>query len=192
VRYECAHANYILVYMTAQYSQNNEPTEEELIARLNQGNLSQEEMDELLAQMKQKGMKGTIMEVSDFDSEEGKVAREYIDYHPKIPGIVKKDEVERMKRVLLDVDSTIEEKKRAIMILAHVGRVDILETLEEYAKNPDEELRLWINMALQECESFLKGDILDEPVMSIGRVSKVGRNEPCPCGSGKKFKKCCG
>ena len=22
-------------------------------------------------------------------------------------------------------------------------------------------------------------------------VNKVGRNEPCPCGSGKKFKKCC-
>lgn len=24
------------------------------------------------------------------------------------------------------------------------------------------------------------------------RSTKVGRNEPCPCGSGKKFKKCCG
>ena len=23
------------------------------------------------------------------------------------------------------------------------------------------------------------------------RVSKIGRNEPCPCGSGKKYKKCC-
>lgn len=23
-------------------------------------------------------------------------------------------------------------------------------------------------------------------------IPKVGRNEPCPCGSGKKFKKCCG
>ncbi len=22
--------------------------------------------------------------------------------------------------------------------------------------------------------------------------SKVGRNEPCPCGSGSKYKKCCG
>ena len=22
-------------------------------------------------------------------------------------------------------------------------------------------------------------------------MKKVGRNEPCPCGSGKKFKKCC-
>ena len=23
-------------------------------------------------------------------------------------------------------------------------------------------------------------------------VSKVGRTDPCPCGSGKKYKKCCG
>ncbi|WP_369126216.1 SEC-C metal-binding domain-containing protein [Bacillus massiliigorillae] len=23
-------------------------------------------------------------------------------------------------------------------------------------------------------------------------MKKVGRNEPCPCGSGKKYKKCCG
>jgi hypothetical protein len=26
----------------------------------------------------------------------------------------------------------------------------------------------------------------------IQAVAKVGRNDPCPCGSGKKFKKCCG
>jgi len=24
------------------------------------------------------------------------------------------------------------------------------------------------------------------------RSEKVGRNEPCPCGSGQKYKKCCG
>ena len=31
------------------------------------------------------------------------------------------------------------------------------------------------------------------PVETIRRAEpKVGRNEPCPCGSGKKFKKCCG
>jgi preprotein translocase subunit SecA len=23
-------------------------------------------------------------------------------------------------------------------------------------------------------------------------VTKIGRNDPCPCGSGKKYKKCCG
>ena len=26
----------------------------------------------------------------------------------------------------------------------------------------------------------------------IRNAPKVGRNDPCPCGSGKKFKKCCG
>jgi hypothetical protein len=27
---------------------------------------------------------------------------------------------------------------------------------------------------------------------TIVKPPKVGRNDPCPCGSGKKFKKCCG
>jgi len=26
----------------------------------------------------------------------------------------------------------------------------------------------------------------------LQRTEKVGRNDPCPCGSGKKYKKCCG
>jgi preprotein translocase subunit SecA len=29
-----------------------------------------------------------------------------------------------------------------------------------------------------------------EPIRNFGQ--KVGRNDPCPCGSGKKYKKCCG
>jgi preprotein translocase subunit SecA len=33
-----------------------------------------------------------------------------------------------------------------------------------------------------------------QPSMAPGRNQgpKVGRNDPCPCGSGKKYKKCCG
>ena len=27
---------------------------------------------------------------------------------------------------------------------------------------------------------------------SSASTKKVGRNDPCPCGSGKKYKKCCG
>ena len=27
---------------------------------------------------------------------------------------------------------------------------------------------------------------------NIAHVEKIGRNDPCPCGSGKKYKKCCG
>lgn len=31
-----------------------------------------------------------------------------------------------------------------------------------------------------------------QPVQVIREGPKVGRNDPCTCGSGKKFKKCCG
>jgi preprotein translocase subunit SecA len=30
------------------------------------------------------------------------------------------------------------------------------------------------------------------PQRPVRRENKVGRNDPCPCGSGKKYKKCCG
>jgi preprotein translocase subunit SecA len=41
-------------------------------------------------------------------------------------------------------------------------------------------------------------DVVDEAVEAVAKAKpvrvgpKVGRNEPCPCGSGKKFKQCCG
>jgi hypothetical protein len=33
---------------------------------------------------------------------------------------------------------------------------------------------------------------VDEVTAPIRSSDRVGRNEPCPCGSGKKYKKCCG
>ena len=36
---------------------------------------------------------------------------------------------------------------------------------------------------------YLDGDVLQAPPATS---NKIGRNTPCPCGSGKKHKKCCG
>lgn len=33
---------------------------------------------------------------------------------------------------------------------------------------------------------------IEKPSLEGVDLSKIGRNDPCPCGSGKKFKKCCG
>ena len=38
-------------------------------------------------------------------------------------------------------------------------------------------------MCVSELDGFLTATIRTGP--------KVGRNDPCPCGSGKKFKQCC-
>jgi preprotein translocase subunit SecA len=32
----------------------------------------------------------------------------------------------------------------------------------------------------------------NRPQQVVRGAAKVGRNDPCPCGSGKKYKKCCG
>ena len=38
---------------------------------------------------------------------------------------------------------------------------------------------------------FEDGELVGETPIVRGEA-KVGRNDPCPCGSGKKYKKCCG
>ncbi|OGD67550.1 hypothetical protein A3F08_00780 [Candidatus Berkelbacteria bacterium RIFCSPHIGHO2_12_FULL_36_9] len=168
--------------------------EEELIKILNQGNMSQDEFAELIAAMQAKGLNGSIMSVEDPDSEEGKTAQEYIDYHQKLPKTypeISEKEISWAKKTLFSEQDSIENKKKAIIILAHTGRLDVYKALEKYEKKPDPELKIWINMAIQECQTFLKSNLTDRPIIDVGKISKVGRNDLCPCGSGKKYKHCC-
>ncbi|PIU54753.1 MAG: preprotein translocase subunit SecA, partial [Chloroflexi bacterium CG07_land_8_20_14_0_80_51_10] len=39
---------------------------------------------------------------------------------------------------------------------------------------------------------LVKETPLERRKEAVGVGKKVGRNDPCPCGSGKKYKKCCG
>jgi preprotein translocase subunit SecA len=44
---------------------------------------------------------------------------------------------------------------------------------------------------LEQARMAGSGDL--QPVQQVVRgAAKIGRNDPCPCGSGKKYKKCCG
>lgn len=43
-----------------------------------------------------------------------------------------------------------------------------------------------------ELRSLLEEPAFDLPSEPYVAPAKIGRNEPCPCGSGKKYKKCCG
>jgi preprotein translocase subunit SecA len=36
------------------------------------------------------------------------------------------------------------------------------------------------------------GEVATKIKTIVNEMPKVGRNDPCPCGSGKKYKKCCG
>ena len=66
---------------------------------------------------------------------------------------------------------------------------------EEDSKSEDDtQLRLLESICVQHEIDHLNGIIcMDRKIeTSYKRTEKkVGRNEPCPCGSGKKYKKCC-
>jgi SWIM/SEC-C metal-binding protein len=40
-------------------------------------------------------------------------------------------------------------------------------------------------------ENITDLEILLNPPKQTKAETKIGRNDPCPCGSGKKYKKCC-
>jgi len=41
-------------------------------------------------------------------------------------------------------------------------------------------------------EEYLSRKLTARGIQNVTNAQKVGRNSPCPCGSGTKFKKCCG
>ena len=60
-------------------------------------------------------------------------------------------------------------------------------------KKEDEEMRILESVCVQHEIDHLNGIVcMDRSVLStITNENKVGRNDPCFCGSGKKYKKCC-
>jgi len=44
----------------------------------------------------------------------------------------------------------------------------------------------------EEANSLLKLNMVEEETTQVVKQKKIARNDPCPCGSGKKYKQCCG
>ncbi len=59
------------------------------------------------------------------------------------------------------------------------ARADWLYDLPQWDKIFDEETKKKLYLEQKRSGTIVKGP-------------KIGRNDPCPCGSGKKYKKCCG
>lgn len=61
----------------------------------------------------------------------------------------------------------------------------------------DEQAQNMMHLAAEKGEHFIM-EIKEEDFAKMGdfllptnQKSKSGRNDPCPCGSGKKYKRCC-
>ncbi len=83
------------------------------------------------------------------------------------------DEITEDSEVKIDIDT---EKLYMNMVGCNA---EWLYTLPQWDKIYDQETR----------DALYKKEKTSHTVV---KAPKVGRNDPCPCGSGKKYKKCCG
>jgi len=79
------------------------------------------------------------------------------------------------------------EKKPAVVNVQTKKRVKEVATLFE-----ENGWEYTIELEPDKPEDVTDLEILLNPQKTKIVENKVGRNEPCPCGSGKKNKKCCG
>jgi preprotein translocase subunit SecA len=91
-------------------------------------------------------------------------------------------------------------------VLSKLFRVQLVRDDEVGKERPTDKLNLIHrdftgSMAMAQAEEAEKGAEPQTPEMAppgekqrpvVREGVKVGRNDPCPCGSGKKYKKCCG
>lgn len=70
-----------------------------------------------------------------------------------------KDEVDFLGKLILDEQSPMLQRKRAMGILAHLGSPVALRILEQYFAVCPEEMRAWVELAILECRMFLEDDL---------------------------------
>ena len=72
------------------------------------------------------------------------------------------------KEKLLQAETSIEEKRKLLVLLAVAKDVEAYRTIEQYAQNPDEELKDWAVIAKNESEITIQNYLLDEEYTIIG------------------------
>ncbi len=88
-------------------------------------------------------------------------------------------------------DPLVEYKKEAFALFEDMsGRINV-EILSRLFKIQVRKEEPQIRAKAQDRLVYNRGDSVG-PSQPVHREKKVGRNDPCPCGSGKKYKKCCG
>ncbi len=118
-------------------------------------------------------------------------------------GYAQKDPKQEYKREAFELFSAMLDSVRveAISVLSRMEIRAAEEEMDSYGQRPAEESMQYLHPDADQAENELEDgsehrdseswkEPATQPYVRAGR--KVGRNEPCPCGSGKKFKQCHG
>jgi len=142
--------------------------------------------------------KAVMLQVVDNLWKEHLAAMDYLRQGIHLRGYAQKNPKQEYKREAFELFMRLLERVKHETITI-ISRVQI--NLEEDVQKVEEQRKKQVELEYQhqQAESLLTGgeqpgedDLEDQQTPFVRSERKVGRNEPCPCGSGKKFKQCHG
>ena len=175
--------------------------------KLDEEGLRQRIVDELVALYKEKEQmagsevirhfeKAVMLQVLDNLWKEHLAAMDYLRQGIHLRGYAQKNPKQEYKRESFELFSQLLDRIKS-EVISVLSKVKV--NAEEDVEAVEEQRRTQVQMnyqhdevsALEPEEQAEDGDEMEQqPFVREGR--KVGRNEPCPCGSGKKYKQCHG
>lgn len=97
----------------------------------------------------------------------------------------RKEGSDMFEEMVANIREETAKRMLTVMPVTEVERLDVSKTI--ISAKPAEE-----KSASPARQSVYGSAAKPEASKTPVRVTKIGRNDPCPCGSGKKYKKCCG
>jgi preprotein translocase subunit SecA len=84
------------------------------------------------------------------------------------------------------IRATFAKDRVDISVFGDLEDVEISLGIRKKRSTPRPRYNIFPDLAPLDADEFS-----DIPAIPVRRSAKIGRNDPCPCGSGKKYKKCC-
>ncbi|WP_199619777.1 DUF1186 domain-containing protein [Paenibacillus alkalitolerans] len=103
-------------------------------------------------------------------------------------------DVDEMMITLDDIEETLESSKETVLERNKQSKQfhlieDAISEMEWWACFVENKAK---HQAMLESLVLKSESTRKQANLAVFKVGKTGRNEPCPCGSGRKYKKCCG
>ena len=87
---------------------------------------------------------------------------EYLDYsHSFSQGELTEKETINLGNMLNDARTKVDSKKKIVTLLAHLGTISAFRQIESFYNNPENDIKKWTALALQECRMFLESTLTD-------------------------------
>ncbi|MDP8299144.1 MAG: hypothetical protein P9L88_04500 [Candidatus Tantalella remota] len=105
----------------------------------------------------EKGRAPMVSGTMDSSDPEMQAAGEYIGGHALLPADhqdIPEEVIEGMGRLLLETETSLRAKQAILVLLAHQESKTALSIIKQYNRDPDNDLRIFGELALDECEMW--------------------------------------